>query len=571
MKLSALLILITAAATASGQQFVHGRVTDRASGFPLAGVVVSGLDATGAPLSRTVTDSASGYRVLILPGMTHLHFRRIGFAPARVALADTVNGGADVALTRLPTQLPPVKALASAQCDPDPNAGEALSLWEEARSALLTSLVARETKAAFISVLAYQTTYDGDDEQPRAVMRHQIADASHAFVAGDPKEIARTGYLDRSSFAREEYIGPDEQVLADESFLATHCFRIAEAPDDSTLALGFTPAKGRKVVEIEGTVFLRRDPLDLKSIEFRYVNIPSNLLRARPGGAIYLRKMPSGVTMVQEWRVRSASETPRGSRTSAMRTTARRGSVGNRVSPPAAIRRDSRLDISESGALIELMQWPGAPTFIVPLATVSGIAVERVSKQPLANTQVRLYSTPFVALTDSTGAFTMIDVLPGIYRADVGDPHLEAYGAAGELVGPIAIRFGENRGLRLEGDGPQTTVLRGCAEKIDGMLTMPGSLAGAKALFGRITDSSGYPARERDFQAEVYPAGLIAGAPGFPMKGKTDKSGLFRLCNLPAGSIKLLSADRRGTASAEVSLLPETPFQLITLKVVRRP
>jgi hypothetical protein len=250
-----------------------------------------------------------------------------------------------------------------------------------------------------------------------------------------------------------------------------------------------------------------------------------------------------------------------------MRATARRGTSR----APAAIQRDSRLNISESGALIELMQWPGAPTFIVPLATISGIAVEKVSRQPLANTQVRLHSTPFVAMTDSTGAFTMIDVLPGIYHGDVGDPHLEAYGAAGELIGPLAIKFGDNTGLRLEGDGPQTTALRGCAEKIDGMVTMPRALAGSKVLFGRITDSSGYPIRERDFQAEVQPVGLIAGSPAFPLKGKTDESGLFRICGLPAGSVRLMSDDRRTTASAEIALLPETPYQLITLKVVRRP
>jgi hypothetical protein len=539
-------------------QTVSGRVTDRTSGFPVAGVVVSALDANGAPLVRAVTDSASGYRITIVPGAVKLHFRRIGFSPAQVAIADSVNGRIDVILTRLPTQLPPVKAIAAAQCDADANSAEALSLWEEARAGLITSLVARETKTAFMSVLIYQTNFSGDDAQPWTVERKQMADVSHAFRSDDPRNLAKRGYFDGFAF-----IGPDENVLADDSFLSTHCFRMADAPSDTTIALRFSPAKGRKVVDLEGTLVFRKEPLDLRSIEYRYTGVPSAVERGHPGGSIHFRNMTNGITMVQEWRVRSAWQErgrPRAQRSAVMRRGARAIAVPS---------RDPTLTVSETGALIELMQWPDGTPFVASLATVSGIAIDKMTRQPLANTVVRLYHTPYSATTDSTGGFTMIDVLPGTYQVDVGDPRLELYEAAGDLVGPLAVKFGTNTGWTLEGDGPMATVVRGCAEKADGKVDMPKPLAGKNAIFGLITTATGgVPSKGQQFYADVTPAGAVPGTPAFPLKGKADEFGRFRICGLPAGSVKLRSATKSGISTTmDLTIDPAQPLTLLTLKL----
>jgi hypothetical protein len=546
-------------ATLARAQTISGRVTDRTSGVPVAGVVVSAVDARGEPLIRAVTDSATGYRITLVGGAVRLHFRRIGFSPAQVALSDTLNGRIDVVLTRLPTQLPPVKAVASAQCDADANPADALSLWEEARSALITSLVARETKTAFMSVLVYQTNFVGDDEQPRMVQRKEMADVSHAFQSDDPKFLARKGYFDRFAF-----IGPDENVLADDSFLSTHCFRMGESPNDSTIALRFSPAKGRKVVDLEGTILFKRDPLDIRSIEYRYTGTPSNIERGRPGGSIHFRNMPNGITMVQEWRVRSAWQERGASRARA--PIARRAS---RAPVGGTITGDPTLNVSETGALIELMQWADGAPFVASLATVSGVAIDKLTNKPLPFTPVRLFRTPYTATTDSTGAFTMIDVLPGIYQADVGDPRLDLYGAAGDLVGPFAVKFGANTGWRLTGDGPEASALRGCAEKADGRVDMPRPLAGTNVIFGMITTASGdLPPRGQEFRVEVMPAGAVAGTPPFPLKGKADQYGLFRICGLPAGSVSIRSSTKTGLSTIlDVAIDPSQPYHLLTLKL----
>jgi hypothetical protein len=558
-------ILVTATASLAGaQQTIQGRITERTAGISVAGVVVSALDAAGTTIARTVSDSATGYRMPVLAGMTRLHFRRIGFSPAEVAISAATDDRIDVVLTRLPTQLPPVKAVASAQCPTDANSADALSLWEEARAGLLTSLVARESKTAFISVLVYQTDFDGDDEKPRSVRRHQMADVSHAFSSADPAFVEKKGYFDGAGF-----LGPDENVLADESFLLTHCFRLGQAPDDSTLALEFSPARGRKVVDIEGTVRLQRDPLDLRAIEYRYTNVATNVARGRPGGSIRFLNMPNGITMVQEWRVRSAWVVSARSLLGATRMAAR-GRTGADRGTTRTASRDPLLNVSEAGALIELMQWPGAPAFLAPLATISGAALDKATMKPLPDTPVRLYGTPFIAKTDSAGLFSMIDVLPGVYWVDVGDPNLELFGVSGDLVGPLAVKYGRNSDVRVGGESPAMTAIRGCAEKMDGRLDMPAVMKGDNVLFGRIIDGSGLPMPNREFRAEVSLANATAGSAAFPLKGKTDKTGRFRLCGLPASRVRVISDDRNNVAAEETRLESGAGYAVVTLTLERR-
>lgn len=557
-------------ASAGSAQTIGGRITDRTAGISLAGVVVSGLDANGITLARSVSDSASGYRIPIMPGMLRLQFRRIGYTPATLALSDSANGRLDVVLSRLPTQLPAVKAVAAVQCDKTANTDDALALWDQARSGMLTSVVARESKAAYTSVLVYQTGFEGDDELPRAVERVEFAGASTAFVAGnEPEALARDGYLLREGLGYV-FVGPDDQVLFDQSFLASHCFTMEPAASDSMVGVHFETAKGSKGVGVAGTVWLRRDPLDLLSVEYRYTNLDRTLQRAKPGGAILFRKMPNGITMVHQWRIRGTTAITLARNGPAGRNAVIVGRGGSRGSPITrqSAGRDPVATATETGAMIEMMQWPDVATYVAPMATVSGVAIDKYTQRPLANTVVRFDRTPFRTVTDSTGAFTLIDVLPGIYSADVGDPELPKYGVEGPLLGPLAIKYGVNSGLRLEGEGTAATIVRGCGEKSDSRLMMPKAIGGPNAIFGRIvTGKQG--ADGLSFRAEVSLPGMTAGSAPFLLKGKTDRVGLFQICNLPpGGKVKIVTDERKAlTGMAEVPLDPAVPYALTTIKL----
>jgi hypothetical protein len=535
-------------------------------------------------LTRAVTDSASGYHIAVLPGMVRLSFRRIGYSPTEAALKDSVNGRIDVVMSRLPTKLPPVKAVVTAQCAEGTNGPDVLALWDQARSGMLTSLVAHDSKAEYTSVLLYQTSFKGDDETPRSVDRIEMpAGTSHPFATGvDPGELARDGYLVREGL-QNAFLAPDEGVLFDETFLTSHCFSL-DAPSpfagDSLIGIRFEPGKGSKQVDVKGVVWLRRDPLDLSSMEYSYANIARNIERARPGGSLRFRQMPNGITMIQEWRIRSAAASgsvisfgnaPPGVPPSITRgrggvAVMRRGVGGASGMPTAG--RQTVVTASETGAIIEMMQWKDAPPFLAPLATISGVVMDKQTKKPLANTPIRFYRTPFAGTTDSLGAFTLVDVLPGLYEFDAGDPNLEAYGASPELVGPVAIKYGPNE-LKLEIDGPVAAILRGCKEK-DGRVVMPPAFTGANAIFGILAaDKHGVGSQE--FTVDVLPAGAVPGSSAFSVKGKTDKLGRFRICGLPDGTATLFSLKDELEAKQTVTVDSGHPIQLITLTLKRPP
>jgi hypothetical protein len=579
----ALLLYAGAVATPAAAQTVAGRVTDRTSGFPVAGVVVSALDSAGTALTRAVTDSASGYRMLIPAGVARFSFRRIGYSPAEASLKDTVNGRLEITMSRLPTRLPPVKAVVTAQCDAGANGPDVLALWDQARSGMLTSLVAHDSKAEYTSVLLYQTSFKGDDETPRSVDRIEMpAGTSHPFTTGvEPGELARKGYLVREGM-QNAFLAPDEGVLFDESFLTSHCFTL-DAPSafagDSLIGIRFEPGKGSRNVDVKGVVWLRRDPLDLSLMEYSYANIDRRIERARPGGSLRFRPMPNGITMIQEWRIRSAAASgsvisfgnapPAGLPTTRGRSgvaVIRRGA--GRTSGMPAAGRQTVVTASETGAVIEMMQWKDAPPFLAPLATISGVVMDKQTGKPLANTPIRFYRTPFTGTTDSVGAFTLVDVMPGVYEFDAGDPNLEAYEASPELVGPVAIRYGPND-LKLEIDGPMAAILRGCKEK-EGRVTMPRAFAGANAIFGiLVADKHAVPSTE--FTVDVLPAGAVPGSSAFNVKGKTDKLGRFRICGIPDGTATLFSLKAELEASQAVTLDPLHRIQLITLTLKRPP
>jgi hypothetical protein len=533
------------AAAAAGAQSISGRVLDRATGEALGGVVVSGFDSSGAKVvARAITDRINGYRLAALPGMASLQFRRIGYAPVTARLRDSVDGRIDVRMARLPTQLPPMKALATATCDRRADRDQALALWQEARSGLLASIVARESKLGEVSILAYRYAAEGDREHPRTVQRVEVRSASHAFVAGgDPDTLARRGYVEYEN-RMATLLGPDDVVLFDDTFFSTHCFSLEKpvAGDDSTLGLHFRPGNGRRLPDVEGTLWLRKDPLDLKSVDFRYVNLPLSLRRGPPGGSIEFRQMPNGITMIHHWHIRGAAQ----------------GSTS-----------------TVTGAMIEMMQWPDAPPYVATLGAVSGTAKEKRTGRLIRGRQVRLNGTPFTAVTDSSGAFRIFDVLPGVYAMDVGDPILDFLQLTSRDPRGFRVNAGENDIGTVEVESGADLVKRACDDDFREQVKIPAGLGNA-AVFGAVMDTLANPVRAT-FWVEVRPASLVAGSPPFAIKGKTDGFGRFRICGLPIDGTVTITTDEIGsmTGRAELVFDPVTaqaaPYQLAGVVIRPKP
>jgi hypothetical protein len=541
--LTAAAAFVVGAAPLCGQG-ISGTVTDRTSGLPIAGVVVTAVDARKVVLVRAVTDARNGYRIAAVPGIDRLEFRRIGFSPRSVSIIDSVAGRLDVVMNRLPVQLPPVKALAAAQCDKKFNGGEVLALWEEVRSALLTSITARHSRRAASTLFEYTVWFDKNGPLPYQVRRHDFTLSTPFRAVLDPATLARRGYHEAHLIGPGAYLAPDDEVLFDESFLSTHCFALGDVRkgDDSTIALRFEPEKGRRVVDVAGTVLLRKHPIDLKSVEYTYTNTSREAERAKAGGVLRFGQMPNGITMLQDWAIRS---------------------------PPLPRSRFDRGPVIlaiETRGMIHRMQWPEGEPYVVPLARLTGVVMDKLTRQPIRNAIIGLPQTPFFSFTDTAGAFVITDVLPGKYEIAVGDSALETFDAHSPRLGPFDIVAGDVN-LNLTAEGPLASAQRGCLEKREGRTDFTGPQRAGHVVFGTIRLENGRPFRRLPFEATVTPVG---GGP-VVLQGRTDADGRFRVCGLPFSQVRVSVANPGAAGTAETTIDELNPYQIVRITAVRAP
>ena len=120
----------------------------------------------------------------------------------------------------------------------------------------------------------------------------------------------------------------------------------------------------------------------------------------------------------------------------------------------------------------------------------------------------------------------------------------------------------------MTGEGPEAVVVRGCGDKVDGRIDMPKQFAGKNAIFGQVTFDS-RPVKEADLRIEVTLAGAVAGTPAFPLKGKTDKQGRFRVCGLPSDTVALTARLGELGGTGRTTIAPLHPYDLVTVKLAK--
>ena len=132
---------------------------------------------------------------------------------------------------------------------------------------------------------------------------------SRPFVAADPEQLAERGFVETPTFGTWRYYAPDADVLLSDAFLDTHCFRLqrTERNDEQLIGLAFEPIPGRRVPEVKGVLWLDQSTARLRSIEFGYVNLHSEVRGQYGGGKVILAELPNGTWIVREWEIRMPS------------------------------------------------------------------------------------------------------------------------------------------------------------------------------------------------------------------------------------------------------------------------
>jgi hypothetical protein len=247
------------------------------------------LDGKG-PGRYTVRVERIGYQAtesepieLTLDEVSHL---RLEVLPAPIALSELSVEGEQVCRLR-------------------PEEGLAVSrVWEEVRTALAVQEWTDRRRLVRFRIAYFQNELERDLDTISAERTVQDGLFDRVPFESLPVEaLQEDGYIQQTNRLTIEYYGPDAGVLLSDPFLDTHCFRLVEdRREDGLLGLGFEPVERRRVVDIEGVLWVDEASAELRSLEFRYTP-NSNRRRELSGGTVEFDQLPNGAWLVRRWSI----------------------------------------------------------------------------------------------------------------------------------------------------------------------------------------------------------------------------------------------------------------------------
>lgn len=308
---AAFLALIVCPAVMTAQRLT-GTVTDH--GVRIPGAVVMLIGAGGDVVARTVTREGGDFSIAAAaPGNYTVRVLRIGYQPTVAGPYALASGGsltAEVQVTGHIVILPEVEVNDRSECRvrPDSTAG-AFQLWELARTALMAAALT-QSRAYGVKVTRSDRMLDPDGTRvidDSTSTREGMA--TNPIRSLPPDSLAKIGYVTQDETGGTTYWGPDANVLLADSFAATHCIRTERPAADTGVLSGvvgvaFEPARRSNKVDISGVLWLDRKTAELRTLDYRYVNVPPIVERGKAGGHIEFLRLPDGSWTVSRWMIR---------------------------------------------------------------------------------------------------------------------------------------------------------------------------------------------------------------------------------------------------------------------------
>ncbi|MGH7618283.1 MAG: carboxypeptidase-like regulatory domain-containing protein [Gemmatimonadaceae bacterium] len=488
----ALGLCLARASSAQAPQVLRGVVRDSATRQAIPGVVLILTDAGGRALGRNITGGDGRYAIALVPEIRRMRLLRIGFRPRDVPVPADASVELDVSMLSIPTLLSAVNVVDAPTCPHRDDRASAFALWEQAKAALTATVVARETNPPEVIRLHYERRLDDGDQIVAQSVRVDSASTGRPWVA--PQSAAafvETGFSSDSARSRW-FGGPDADVMIDDAFARGYCFHIA-APDTSqprAIGLGFERSERKRGhVDIEGTVWIDSVSRSLISVVFHYVGLDRREERVRPGGRIDFRVMQNGATMIDRWYLRFPA-----------------------TNPNAAL---GSLEARESGGEVAHARWRDGREWQASLGTLRG----HIPGKSPGGTVVRLLDTDYATTADSSGNFTIRNLLPGPYSigaingrlADLGlvMKPLDAFTAMRDsvvLVSPAVPSAASYVAGKCGADSPKYALLA-----------------------ARVLTPEGFAGRD----AHIVVRGWFDGTLERVVEGDADENGLFFACRTP--------------------------------------
>lgn len=478
-------------------QSVRGVVVDP-GGMPVPGVVVQAVDSSDAIAGRALTNERGEFLLVAgKPGTYIVRTLRIGYRPvasAPITLAAGEERSQRFELSGIPVTLSSVTIGGASVCGRNlrDSTQAAFAAWEQVRTALAATQITAGARNLTVTTITYERALHPSE---RVVLHDDITIrtelARQPWLELTPDLLHRDGYVVEDAMGSVSYHAPGLEMLGSNTFLEDHCLSVDRASDSLRLGVAFEPVADRKgTTEVRGTAWLDRESSELRTLEFRYVNLPPERAQGNSGGRMAFARMSNGAWVIASWNLRMP----------VLEQVAREAKMGGTMIRLGEIRLvGAELTVVRSGADT---LWARSGI------TMAGVVTDSMTSKPVAGAAVKLAGLPRTVTTDARGRFALPDVIPGEYTLEVRTVSLDSVRAVHQS--PIAFI--------------DTTI--DVQVKVLSAAVIRRALAArqAAAFAGIVTDSAGAPLADVDVTL-----------PELSRSARTGRDGAFRINDVPAG------------------------------------
>jgi hypothetical protein len=313
-----ILTAVGAPLTASAQR-IAGEVVRSDAATPAVRALIEWREGRG-PLQRTITDD-NGRFTIVLDGAGSVALRvlRPGFRPHALPPRALLAGQVDsvrIVLRDEAVALATVRVEEHRVCGPR---GEpvAWQLWEQARIALQSVVLAERDTSLRIEAVEYEADLTADD----SVRIREATLARVGLERARPRlhydSLFRFGYIRRVADT-SSYYSPTLAVIADDRFAERYCFTrvVDEDGRPEWIGIAFSPARrpGPGITDVVGTFWLDRERLLLREVTYEYINAPVHHRIEGIGGELHFTDLASGHWILSDWDVRMPTLSTAGAR-----------------------------------------------------------------------------------------------------------------------------------------------------------------------------------------------------------------------------------------------------------------
>ena len=486
---------------------VSGVVADTIIGRRVPGAALTLYDSSQRVIARGLADDSGRFRFENATGVRRLRIVKIGFRP--VDLRVTNPASLRISMERLPSLLEAVRTSDQPRCSRDATRPAAFGLWEQARAALLGTVIARETNTARVLRIRYRRYMPKGDEIEFQSVRRDSGLALRAFEASySAAEFMQRGFAEPRGDTQLMFHGPDAEVLLADELVDHYCLSLAprRAERPTQVGLNFRPmTRLRGRVDVEGTLWIDTLTRVLNDIEYAYLGLESWATVLKPGGRIGFRETSPTSVWIDQWHIRMTG-------------------AGVDLPGPRQPAWTRRPNVVEGGAELASALWPDGRMWTASLG-MAELSIVTIAGVPISGAHIQLDSTDYVGVTDSAGRVTIDNLLPGPYRVSIVDSALAVVDTAlPGKTGFIAARSTDTKATIMV-PTLQQFVARGC-------LNEDSYEQGSAMIVGRLVDEDGLPMIGGKWRLEKPAGEPDPKAPnGLYGDGQTGTNGVFFFCN----------------------------------------